>query len=49
MSPLLRLQGPGAERRRADRAANGVPLAPELLLQLDRLAVELGLAPLRRR
>jgi hypothetical protein len=46
MSPLLQLQGPGAERRRAE---NGVPLAPELLLQLDRLAAELGLAPSRRR
>jgi L-2-hydroxycarboxylate dehydrogenase (NAD+) len=45
----IRLPGAERRRRRADRAANGVPLAPELLLQLDRLAVELGLAPLRRR
>ena len=45
----IRLPGAERRRRRADRAANGAPLAPELLLQLDRLAVELGLAPLRQR
>ena len=45
----IRLPGAERRRRRADRAANGAPLAPELLLQLDRLAVELGLAPVRER
>jgi L-2-hydroxycarboxylate dehydrogenase (NAD+) len=45
----VRLPGEERRRRRADRAANGVPMAPELLVQLDRLAAELGLAPVRGR
>jgi L-2-hydroxycarboxylate dehydrogenase (NAD+) len=42
---------PGAERRarRADRAANGVPVLPELLAQLDKLADELGVKRLGQR
>jgi len=42
---------PGAERkaRRDDRARNGVPMLPELLAQLDKLAVELGVTPLPER
>ncbi len=42
---------PGAERRarRDDRLRNGVPMAPELLAQLDKLADELGVKPLRER
>ena len=45
----IRLPG---ERRRAcqqDRAQNGVPIAPPVLAQLDRLAGELGVAPLAQR
>jgi LDH2 family malate/lactate/ureidoglycolate dehydrogenase len=45
----IRLPGAERRRRRADREANGVPMAPELLLQLDRLAVELRLTPVRQR
>jgi L-2-hydroxycarboxylate dehydrogenase (NAD+) len=45
----IRLPGEERRRRRADRVANGVPMAGELIVQLDRLAVELGLAPLRGR
>jgi L-2-hydroxycarboxylate dehydrogenase (NAD+) len=42
---------PGAQRaqRRADRSRNGVPLARELLVQLDQLAADLSIAPLRDR
>src|SRR5262249_52358800 len=42
---------PGAERRarRDDRARNGVPMLPELLAQLDKLAGEMGLRKLRER
>jgi L-2-hydroxycarboxylate dehydrogenase (NAD+) len=45
----IRLPGEERRRRRADRVANGVPMAGELLVQLDRLATELGLAPVRGR
>jgi LDH2 family malate/lactate/ureidoglycolate dehydrogenase len=45
----IRLPGEERRRRRADRVANGVPMAAELIVQLDRLATELGLAPLRDR
>jgi LDH2 family malate/lactate/ureidoglycolate dehydrogenase len=42
---------PGAERRarRDDRIANGVPMLPELLAQLDKLAGELGVKSLLKR
>jgi LDH2 family malate/lactate/ureidoglycolate dehydrogenase len=45
----IRLPGEERRRRRADRVANGVPMARELLVQLDRLAAELGLTPVRER
>jgi L-2-hydroxycarboxylate dehydrogenase (NAD+) len=45
----IRLPGEERRRRRADRLANGVPMAGELIVQLDRLAAELGLAPVRGR
>jgi L-2-hydroxycarboxylate dehydrogenase (NAD+) len=42
---------PGAERRarRDDRIANGVPMLPELIVQLDKLATELGVKRLTQR
>jgi L-2-hydroxycarboxylate dehydrogenase (NAD+) len=45
----IRLPGEERRRRRADRAANGVPMLAELIVQLDRLAGELGLVPVRER
>ena len=45
----IRLPGEERRRRRADRVANGVPVLAELIVQLDRLAGELGLAPVRER
>jgi L-2-hydroxycarboxylate dehydrogenase (NAD+) len=45
----VRLPGEERRRRRADRLSNGVPMAGELIVQLDRLALELGLAPVRGR
>jgi L-2-hydroxycarboxylate dehydrogenase (NAD+) len=45
----VRLPGEERRRRRADRLGNGVPMAGELIVQLDRLAAELGLAPVRGR
>jgi LDH2 family malate/lactate/ureidoglycolate dehydrogenase len=45
----IRLPGEERRRRRADRVANGVPMSRELLVQLDRLAGELGLTPVRER
>jgi LDH2 family malate/lactate/ureidoglycolate dehydrogenase len=45
----IRLPGEERRRRRADRVANGVPMSRELLVQLDRLAAELGLTPVRER
>jgi L-2-hydroxycarboxylate dehydrogenase (NAD+) len=42
---------PGERRRacREDRLRNGVPLAPALVTQLDKLAMELAVAPLNQR
>jgi len=45
----VRLPGEERRRRRTDRVTKGVPMAQELVVQLDRLAVELGLAPVRER
>jgi LDH2 family malate/lactate/ureidoglycolate dehydrogenase len=45
----VRLPGEQRAKRRADRLHNGLPLAAELLVQLDRLAAELGMASLRER
>jgi hypothetical protein len=48
--PLQRNYPPGEERRRrADRVANGVPMAAELVAQLDRPAMKLQPAPPRAR
>jgi L-2-hydroxycarboxylate dehydrogenase (NAD+) len=45
----VRLPGDERARRRSDRVANGLALAPELLVQLDRLAAELKIKPLAER
>jgi LDH2 family malate/lactate/ureidoglycolate dehydrogenase len=45
----IRLPGEERRRRRADRVANGVALPRELVAQLDKLAAELGVKPLRDR
>ena len=45
----LRLPGDQRAKRIADRMANGLSLPPELLVQLDKLAAELGIKPLRDR
>jgi L-2-hydroxycarboxylate dehydrogenase (NAD+) len=45
----IRLPGDRRAQCRAERLRDGVPLAPALLDQLDRLAQELRLAPLRAR
>jgi L-2-hydroxycarboxylate dehydrogenase (NAD+) len=45
----IRLPGDRRAQCRAERTRDGVPLAPALLDQLDRLARELKLEPLRRR
>lgn len=45
----VRLPGDQRAKRRADRLANGLALAPELLVQLDKLAGELAIKPLRER
>lgn len=45
----VRLPGEQRAARRADRLANGLTLAPELLNQLDKLAGELSIRPLRER
>ena len=45
----VRLPGEQRAQRRADRLRNGLPLGPELLAQLDKLAAELSIAPLRKR
>jgi len=44
----IRLPGDRRAECRAERTRDGVPLAPALLEQLDRLAQELRLEPLRR-
>ncbi len=45
----VRLPGEERARRRADRLAHGLALAPELLAQLEKLATELGIEPLAAR
>ncbi len=45
----IRLPGQQRRERREDRPRNGVPLLPELLAQLDKLAGELEVTPLRAR
>ena len=45
----VRLPGEERAKRRADRLANGLALAPELLRQLDKLAAELSIKPLQDR
>jgi LDH2 family malate/lactate/ureidoglycolate dehydrogenase len=45
----VRLPGEHRLKRRTDRLHNGLPLAPELLAQLDKLATELSIPPLRAR
>jgi L-2-hydroxycarboxylate dehydrogenase (NAD+) len=45
----VRLPGDARAKRRADRLANGLALAPELLKELDKLAAELSIKPLRDR
>ena len=41
---------PGEQRlvRHADRTKNGVPVYPEVIEQLDKLAAELKIKPLKR-
>jgi LDH2 family malate/lactate/ureidoglycolate dehydrogenase len=46
---MVRLPGEQRAKRRVDRLQNGLPLAPELLAQLDKLAADLAIAPLRQR
>jgi L-2-hydroxycarboxylate dehydrogenase (NAD+) len=45
----VRLPGQERRTRRADRLANGVPMPSELIEQLDALAGEIGIPPLRAR
>jgi LDH2 family malate/lactate/ureidoglycolate dehydrogenase len=45
----IRLPGEQRRTRRAERAAKGVPVFPEVVEQLDKLAVELKIKPLRER
>ncbi len=45
----VRLPGEERAKRRADRLANGLALAPELLAELDKLARELSIKPLPAR
>ncbi len=45
----VRLPGEQRAQRRDDRLRNGIPIAPELLSQLDKLAAELSIKPLRER
>jgi LDH2 family malate/lactate/ureidoglycolate dehydrogenase len=45
----VRLPGDARAKRIADRTANGLPLAPELIVQLDKLAGELGIRKLAER
>jgi L-2-hydroxycarboxylate dehydrogenase (NAD+) len=45
----VRLPGEERAKRRADRLANGLALAPELLAELDKLAKELAIKPLAAR
>ncbi len=45
----VRLPGEERAKRRADRLTNGLPLPPELLTRLDKLAGELAIKPLAAR
>ena len=45
----VRLPGDARAKRIADRKANGLTLPPELITQLDKLAVELSIKPLAAR
>jgi LDH2 family malate/lactate/ureidoglycolate dehydrogenase len=45
----IRLPGEQRQARRAARARNGVPVFPEVVEQLDKLASELKITPLRQR
>jgi L-2-hydroxycarboxylate dehydrogenase (NAD+) len=45
----VRLPGEERARRRADRLANGLALAPELRKELDKVAAELKIKPLKER
>ena len=45
----IRLPGEQRAQRRADRLRNGVPIVNEVIVQLDKLAKELGVAPLATR
>ena len=45
----VRLPGEQRAQRRADRSANGLMLPNELLAQLDKLASELSIKPLKER
>jgi LDH2 family malate/lactate/ureidoglycolate dehydrogenase len=45
----VRLPGEQRAKRRADRVANGLALPPELMVQLDKLAGELAIKPLKER
>ncbi|HVV61043.1 MAG TPA: Ldh family oxidoreductase [Pseudolabrys sp.] len=45
----VRLPGEQRAARRDDRIRNGLALAPELLVQLDKLAAEVAIRPLRER
>ena len=45
----VRLPGERRAQRRADRLRNGLTIAPELLAQLDKLAADLSIKPLRER
>ena len=45
----VRIPGEQRAQRHGDRLRNGLPLAPELLAQLDKLAGDLSIKPLRER
>jgi L-2-hydroxycarboxylate dehydrogenase (NAD+) len=45
----IRLPGEQRQSRRADRLSNGVPVFPEVIEQLDKVAAELKITPLRER
>jgi LDH2 family malate/lactate/ureidoglycolate dehydrogenase len=45
----VRLPGEQRRVRRAERAAKGVPVFPEVIEQLDKLAADLRIKPLRER
>jgi LDH2 family malate/lactate/ureidoglycolate dehydrogenase len=45
----IRLPGDRRSECRAERLRDGVPIAPALLAQLDKLAAELKVTPLRQR